>query len=122
MKVYYQSFLEPVIKETTRTHCMMPEPSTTSKNSEITVLELRRLLHQLKDLRPDINIRMRLMGELWQVRHSRIASIMETGVILNDQTSGRLILIQDLKRIMQLELDLQFQQYQPNFHYSIVLD
>ncbi|HMG90090.1 MAG TPA: hypothetical protein VK589_08515, partial [Chryseolinea sp.] len=113
MKVYYQSFLEPVIKETTRTHCMMPEPSTTSKNSEITVLELRRLLHQLKDLRPDINIRMRLMGELWQVRHSRIASITETGVILNDQTNGRLILIQDLKRIMQLELDLQFQQYQP---------
>lgn len=93
-----------------------------TKSTEISVLELRRLLHQIKDLRPDVCVRVRLMGELWQNNHLRIIKLTETGVILNDETVNKLIIIRNLKTVMQLELEYAFQQYQPNFHYSITLD
>jgi len=96
------------------------EPSTAK--SEITVLELRRLLHQIKDLRPDLCVRFRLMGELWQKNPLRIIKLTEIGVIVNDETGNKLIIIPDLKMVMQIELDFKFQQYQPNFHYSITLE
>lgn len=93
-----------------------------TKSSSINVIELRRLLHQIKDLRPDICIRIRLMGELWQNHYLRVIMLNESGVVLNNEVTDKLIVIQDLKMIMQLELDNIFQQYQPNFHYSITID
>ena len=99
----------------------MLETSMT-KRSSINVIELKRLLHQIKDLRPDICVRVRLMGELWQNHYLRIIMLNESGVILNNEVINKLIIIQDLKTIMQLELDNIFQQYQPNFHYSITIE
>ena len=90
-----------------------------AKNNPVPVLELRRLLYELKDLRPDICIRFRLIGEMWQTCHMRIIQLTETGVALNDENTGKLIFVRDLKHIMQFELDKAFQQYQPHFHYAV---
>jgi hypothetical protein len=90
-----------------------------TKNNQVPVLELRRLLFELKDLRPDICVRFRLMGEMWQTSHMRVVGLTEKGASLNDESTNKLIFIQDLNNVMQFELDRSFQQYQAHCHYSI---
>jgi hypothetical protein len=93
----------------------------TTKNGQVSVLELRRLLFILHESRPDIGIRFRLIGEMWHSRHLRLVAVTEKGAALNDDKANKLIYIQDLNQIMQFELDHAFQQYQPHFHYSVNL-
>jgi hypothetical protein len=81
--------------------------------------ELRRLLFGLKEHRPDICIRHRFIGQLWAINFSRVVRVTEKGVLLNDETSNKLITISNLSQIMQFELDKPFQIYQPHFHYDV---
>lgn len=90
-----------------------------TKTNQVPVLALKRLLHELKDLRPDIRVRFRLIGEMWQTNHLTILSLTEKGVVLNDERLNKLIFVQDLSNIMQFELDHSFQEYQPHFHYNV---
>lgn len=83
------------------------------------MLALRRLLHDLRDLRPDIGVRFRLMGEMWHPNHTRVIQLTEKGVALNDEKSNKLIFVRDLVNVMQFELDRAFQQFQPHFHYNV---
>jgi hypothetical protein len=99
----------------------MREPSTTKSNN-INILELRSLLHQLNDRRPDICVRVRFMGEMWQSSYFGIIKVTELGVILNNESANKLINVPDLKLIMQMEIDNAFMHYHPNFHYFITLD
>jgi hypothetical protein len=91
----------------------------TQNTNIVSVLELKRLLYALKDLRPDICIRFRLMGEMWQVNHLRIVNIREKGVTLKDEELNELVVVPELNNVMQFELDRAFQQYQPHFHYPV---
>lgn len=86
---------------------------------QIPVLELRRLLFELRDFRPDVCVRFRLIGEMWQTHSCRIIKLTEKGVVLNDEKSNKLIFIQDLNQVMQFEIDQSFQQFQPHFHYQV---
>lgn len=90
----------------------------TAKN-QIPILEFKRLLHQLRDLRPDIGIRIRLMGEMWQTSHHHILQVTEKGVALHEEETKRLVIVADLGQVMQFELDQSFQHYEPHFHYSV---
>jgi hypothetical protein len=83
------------------------------------VLELRRLLYALKESRPDIFFRFRLMGEMWQPNFMGVLLFTENGVALNDTQTNKVHFISDLNNVMQFEIDQAFQQYQPHFHYSI---
>jgi hypothetical protein len=87
----------------------------------INVLELKRLLFALKDSNSGICIRFRLLGEMWQINHSKILQVTEKGVALVDDTTNKLIFIQDLTVIMQFEIDKTFQNYQPHFHYTVTI-
>ena len=91
----------------------------TTRNNQIPVTELKRLLHMLKDARPDIRLRFRLAGEMWQSNHLRLIDVSENGAVLNDEHLNKLIYIRDLNKVMQFELEEAFQQYQPHFHYSV---
>lgn len=93
-------------------------PEMTIKN-QIPILEFKRLLQEIRDLSPDISIRMRLMGEMWQPAYLRIFQLTEKGVALYEELSRKLIMISDLTQVMQFELDQGFKQYQPHFHYSV---
>jgi hypothetical protein len=90
-----------------------------TKNNQVPVLSLKRLLHELRDLRPDICVRFRLMGEMWQVHFHRIISLTENGVALNNEKDNKLIFIQDLTNVMQFEIDHAFREFEPHFHYSV---
>ena len=83
------------------------------------MLELRRLLFEIKDLRPDICVRFRFMGEMWQTHFHRVIKLTEKGVVLNDEKSNKLVFVQDLNQVMQFEMDQTFQKFQPHHHYTV---
>jgi hypothetical protein len=85
----------------------------------VAVLELRRLLFELKDLRPDIFIRLRLLGEMWQPNFCQVAKMTEHGVILRNSSNREFHLIKDLNNVVQFEIDSAFQAYHPHFHYAV---
>lgn len=87
--------------------------------ADISVLELRRLLIDLRDKRPDICFRCRLIGEMWLLHFMRIVVVNERSVILNDEVSNKLLTIRELNHIMQFEIDHRFQNFQPYFHYGV---
>ncbi len=87
--------------------------------SLISVVELKRLLVDLKSKRPDICIRYRLLGEMWETNAMRVIRVTERGAILNDETLNKLINLSDLSLIMQFEIDAPFQGFQPHFHYNV---
>lgn len=86
---------------------------------QVPILELRRLLHQIIDLRPDIGFRFRLMGEMWNPQHLIVLKVTERGIALQEQNSKKLTIIHDLTHIMEFEIDTSFQQYQPHTHYLV---
>jgi hypothetical protein len=87
--------------------------------AEITVLELRRLLIELRDKRPDICVRFRLLGEMWFQHFMRITVVHDKGVILNNEVSNKILRVSDLSNVMQFEIDHGFQNFRPHFHYRI---
>ena len=90
-----------------------------SNKSLISVLELKRLLIDLKEKRPDICIRYRLLGEMWVMNSMRVIHVTENGALLNDEQNNRLINLVDLSSVMQFEIDAPFQGFQPHFHYNV---
>lgn len=82
------------------------------------MLELKRLMVDLSEKRPDICIRFRLLGELWEVNFLRVMRVNEKGVVLLDETQG-LVSISDLNFVMQFEIDKPFQGFQPYYHYEV---
>ncbi len=93
----------------------------TNRKKEVTKLELRELLHELNDKRPDICIRIRLVGEMWQQNFMRIHSINSGGLLLLDETITKFIEISNLQSIIQFEIDRGFKAFEPHFHYDVVL-
>lgn len=88
----------------------------------VTVLELKRLLVELKDKRKDISIRFRLIGEMWKPHFLRIIDVTDNGLVVNDEANNTLLFLRDLSVIMQFEMDARFQAYEPHFHYDVVPD
>jgi hypothetical protein len=85
----------------------------------ISDVELRRLVTELKDGRPDICIRYRLIGEMWKPNFLRIIQVNENGAVLLDESKNALSFLCDLSSVMQFEIDAVFQNYQPHFHYEV---
>jgi hypothetical protein len=88
---------------------------------KISVLEVRRLLVELREHRPDICLRYRLIGQMWATNFLRVIQVTDEGVLLRDETSNRVVRISELAQMMQLEIDKPFQAYKPYCHYDVVL-
>ncbi|MEX2234690.1 MAG: hypothetical protein WD824_21175 [Cyclobacteriaceae bacterium] len=84
----------------------------------ISVLELRRLMVDLSEKRPDICIRFRLLGELWNNHFMRVKRISDKGAVLFDEANN-LVSVSDLNFVMQFEIDKPFQGFQPYYHYEV---
>jgi hypothetical protein len=87
--------------------------------SLISVVDLKRLLSDLKERRPDICVRYRLLGEMWMANFMSIVHLTRSGVLLHDEVNQKLVSIHDISNIMQFELDGPFNGYQPFFHYEV---
>jgi hypothetical protein len=88
----------------------------------ISVLEFRRLLHEMKDRRAEMTIRFRVMGQMWEPFFMSIGALSEHGATFLEGTRGELKRIDDLSQIIQFEVDRSFMGYQPHFHYEIRMD
>jgi hypothetical protein len=88
---------------------------------KVSVLEVRRLLVELKEHRADICIRYRLIGQMWATNFLRVIQVTDEGVILDDESSNTMVTIAELAQMMQFEIDKPFQAYKPYFHYDVVL-
>lgn len=83
------------------------------------MLELRRLLYELKDQRPDICVRFRLLAEMWQPNFMRVIKLTENGVVLLSERNSESVFIKDLREIVQFEIDARYQNYHPHNHYHM---
>ena len=91
---------------------------TTFIKTLISVVELRRLMVDLAEKRPDICIRFRLLGEMWNANFMQVMRVPDKGVVLLDQSKS-LFSINDLNFVMQFEIDRTFQSFQPYYHYEV---
>ena len=87
--------------------------------NNISVLELKRLLIQINDNRPDVCIRIRIIGKMWWKSFARIVLIKENEALFNDESNGKLLLVSALSEIIQFEIDHAFQNFEPHFHYTV---
>lgn len=90
------------------------------ESQKIPVVELRRLLVELQEHRPDICIRYRLIGKMWMPNFLRIVQVTDRGAVLKDESSDTVVMLPDLSHIIQLEIDKAFQLYHPYFHYEVI--
>lgn len=88
-------------------------------NNLISVIELKRLLIDLKEKKPSASIRFRLLGELWATSFMSILAVTERGVLLRDEVSNRFSAISNLADVIQFEIDEPFQGYRPYNHYDV---
>lgn len=93
-----------------------------SSKISVTVLQLRKLLFDLNEKRPDVCIRFRLIGELWMQSFARVSSVTDKGVILTTDHANRVLLVPNLNNVMQFDLDHNFQEYIAHNHYDVILD
>jgi hypothetical protein len=92
--------------------------SMAQKSLLISVLELKRLVIEIKDHGADICIRFRLMGQMWQQHFVRVVTVTENRVLVNDERANKLISV-DLNNVMQFEIDNRYQNFEPNHHYEV---
>ena len=99
-------------------------------SANILVSDLKELLLLLKNFGPDVSLRVRLQGEMWSDNFMRLSGLINhengnndtfSGIILEDEIKNRTVVIRDLRRIIQFELDKPFKSYQPYLHYTVVL-
>jgi hypothetical protein len=86
--------------------------------TDIDFLELKRLLTDILEKRPEISIRYRLIGHLWNNNFFAIKTLVDDDVIFVELSLQKNIRVR-IQDIIQIELDGSFQAYRPNFHYTI---
>jgi hypothetical protein len=85
----------------------------------VSVLQVRRLLYDLRDNRLNVCVRFRRLGEMWKSNFMRIVDLNDRGAIFNDETTNEFVFVMDLTEVMQFELDNRFQSYEPYYHYEV---
>jgi hypothetical protein len=85
----------------------------------ISTADLKKLLLSLRQERPDICLRYRLLGELWNTQFMVVTLVSGNGVVLYDEHHRRFSTVSDISNIMQFEIDEPFHGYQPHFHYEV---
>lgn len=85
-------------------------------------LAFKRLVFDLRDKGRGLHVRFRLLGEMWKPNFMRLIKITERGAIFADETTKDLVFVSDLDEVIQFELDGRFQEFQPHYHYSVLLE
>ena len=97
--------------------CSKPKPpKVMTKTGNVSSTELRELLHHMP--KTTVYIRFRLAGHLWQGNFTRVDSVTENGVVLHSLEEDKVYIINDLKDVMQFEIDQRFFRYEPYRHYT----
>ena len=95
------------------------QPPMSEGNTAISVSQLKKFLYELNY--SQVHIRVRLMGQLWQQNFMHIVSFSDDGVLLLNAVTGIIFSITQISNIIQFEIDQTFKNYQPHFHYDVVM-
>jgi hypothetical protein len=98
---------------------MTPWEVKEREHDVISVIELKRLLIELKEKKPCVLTRFRLLGELWATNFMSIAAVTEKGVIFKDDINNSFVVLSNLSDVIQFEIDEPFQGYKPFNHYIV---
>jgi hypothetical protein len=85
----------------------------------ISTLSFRRLLYEIRDNQPDVNVRLRSLGKMWMTNFSVLVKVTDKGAIFADRVTGEFTYVADLDNIVQFEIDSHFREYHPHFHYEL---
>lgn len=104
------------------------ETSTPGNIPEVHVLEFKKLLFELNTIRPDVQIRLRMLGMPWHPNFLFVAATPDLDnfesshrATFTDAVQGMDIVVGDVRSVMQFEIDSPFGGYQPHFHYTVRL-
>jgi hypothetical protein len=86
----------------------------------ISIIEFKRLVHDIHDRRPDVCIRVRLLGQMWSESFFSIECFEDDGVLLFDAHLRKYLRIAKVSDVMQFELECSFFGFQAYYHYEIV--
>jgi len=75
---------------------------------QISTIELKKLLYEIRDRRPNVCVRLRRIGHMWAVNFMQVIDINEKGCVLYDEMIEEFVHIQDLSEVMQFELDIRY--------------
>jgi hypothetical protein len=87
--------------------------------ADLSTLDLRRLLIEMKETRSNVHVKFRLVGQPWKPNFLKILVITERGVVLVDELDSTLIFLTDLSRIMQFQVDANFRELEALHEYSV---
>jgi hypothetical protein len=98
-------------------------------SANILVSELKELIRLLKNLGPEVSLRVRLQGQMWVDDFMNIRSLINynnatenfTGLILHDERRKKDFIIPDVSRVIQFEIDKPFKTFEPFVHYTVLL-
>jgi hypothetical protein len=87
---------------------------------KVSLTELKRLFYDIRDRRPDVRIRLRVLGKMWNEAFCSIDSIKEDGITLVDTHHSKYIHLNQLSDVVQFELECPFFGYHAFYHYEIL--
>lgn len=101
--------------------CVMEDRMDILKTEKtlISVLELKRLLVELRDKGQQVCFRYRLLGEMWVPNFMRVIQVADSNALFVDDQKNIVLAVSDIANIMQFELDHRFQNFHPHFHYNV---
>lgn len=86
---------------------------------KISILEFKRLLCDIRDRRPDVRVRVRLLGKMWFERFCAVDFLNENQVVLFDHTDDEYHYIKNVNDVVQFELECPFFGYHAFYHYDL---
>jgi hypothetical protein len=87
---------------------------------KVSTPEFKKLLFAINDRRPDVRIRIRVIGKMWSECFCTVESVTQiqaTFYNIYKQTSYQL---SNFEEVVQFELECSFFRYQAFYHYQVV--
>jgi hypothetical protein len=87
---------------------------------KVSLPEFRRLLFDIHDRRPDVRVRLRVLGKMWGETFCTIDFINENQVVLFDEPEDHYHYINSLNEVVQFELECSFFGFHAFYHYEVL--
>lgn len=78
------------------------------------------MLIHISEHQPELGVRFRLAGQMWQPNFCRVVLVNDSRVLINDEDMNKLSSV-ELDNVIQFEVDERFQAFEPHNHYNVVL-
>jgi hypothetical protein len=87
---------------------------------KVSQIEFKRLLCDIRDRRPDVRVRVRLIGKMWSEHFCSVDFINENQVVLFSQPDGLYQYINNIGDIINFELECSFFGFRAFYHYEVL--